>query len=40
MATPEHTYTDWEADLVQQLVRGTVGSDNDFLADYAKDPRS
>jgi hypothetical protein len=30
----------WEADLVQQLVRGTVGSDDDYLADYAKEPRS
>jgi hypothetical protein len=26
----------WEADLVQQLVRGTVGCDDDYLADYAK----
>ena len=30
----------WEADLVQQLVRGTVGWDDDYLADYAKEPRS
>ena len=30
----------WEADLVQQLVRGTVGWDDDHLADYAKEPRS
>ena len=29
----------WEANLVQQLVRGTVGWDDDYLADYAKDPR-
>ena len=26
----------WEADLVQQLVRGTVGWDDDYLTDYAK----
>jgi len=30
----------WEASLVQQLVRGTVGWDDDYLADYAKEPRS
>jgi hypothetical protein len=30
----------WEADLVQQLVRGTVGWDDDYLANYAKEPRS
>ena len=30
----------WEADLIQQLVRGTVGWDDDYLADYAKEPRS
>ncbi len=24
----------WEADLVQQLVKGTVGWDDDYLADY------
>ncbi|HEY1517158.1 MAG TPA: hypothetical protein VGF91_12115 [Solirubrobacteraceae bacterium] len=30
----------WEADLVQQLVRGTVGWDDDYLHAYAKDPRS
>ena len=30
----------WEADLVQQLVRGTVGWDDDYLADYAKERRS
>ena len=30
----------WEADLVQQLVRGTVGWDDDYLAHYAKEPRS
>ena len=30
----------WEANLVQQLVRGTVGWDDDYLADYAKEPRS
>ena len=24
----------WEADLVQQLVKGTVGYDDDYLADY------
>ncbi len=27
----------WEADLVQQLVKGTVGNDDDYLADY-KEP--
>ncbi len=30
----------WEANLVEQLVRGTVGWDDDYLADYAKEPRS
>ena len=30
----------WEADLVQQLVRGTVGWDDDYLAHYAKEPHS
>ena len=30
----------WEANLVQQLVRATVGWDDDYLADYAKEPRS
>ena len=30
----------WEANLVQQLVRGTIGWDDDYLADYAKEPRS
>lgn len=30
----------WEADLVQQLVRGTVGWDDDYLHHYAKEPRS
>jgi hypothetical protein len=30
----------WEANLVQQLARGTVGWDDDYLADYAKEPRS
>jgi hypothetical protein len=30
----------WEADLIQQLVRGTVGWDDDYLANYAKEPRS
>ncbi len=30
----------WEANLVQQLVRGTVGWDDDYLADHAKEPRS
>ncbi len=30
----------WEANLVQQLVCGTVGWDDDYLADYAKDLRS
>jgi hypothetical protein len=30
----------WEADLVQQLVRGTVRWDDDHLHAYAKDPRS
>jgi hypothetical protein len=30
----------WEANLVGQLVRGTVGWDDDHLADYAKEPRS
>ena len=29
----------WEASLVQQLVSGTVGWDDDYLADYAKKPR-
>ena len=24
----------WEADLVRQLVKGTVGWDDDYLADY------
>jgi len=24
----------WEADLVQQLVKGTVGWEDDYLADY------
>ncbi len=24
----------WEADLVQQLVKGTVGYDDDYLGDY------
>ena len=28
----------WEADLVQQLVRGTVGWDDDYLHAYAKEP--
>jgi hypothetical protein len=30
----------WEADLVQQLVRGTVGWDDDHLADYTTGRRS
>ena len=30
----------WEADLIRQLVCGTVGWDDDYLADYAKQPRS
>ncbi len=30
----------WEANLVEQLVRGTVGWDDDYLADYAKEPCS
>jgi hypothetical protein len=30
----------WEAGLVEQLVRGTVGWDDDYLANYAKEPRS
>jgi hypothetical protein len=30
----------WEADLVQQLVRGTVGWDDDCLDYYASDPRT
>ena len=30
----------WEANLVQQLVRGTVGWDDDYLVDYAKERRS
>ena len=30
----------WEADLIQQLVRGTVGWDDDYLPDYAKEPHS
>jgi hypothetical protein len=29
----------WEASLIQQLVHGTVGWDDDYLADYAKKPR-
>jgi hypothetical protein len=29
----------WEADLVQQLVRGTVGWDDDYLHTFAKEPR-
>ena len=29
----------WEADLIQQLVRGTVGWDDDYLANYANEPR-
>jgi hypothetical protein len=29
----------WEADLVQQLVNGTVGWHADYLAAYAKEPR-
>jgi hypothetical protein len=29
----------WEADLVIQLVRGTVGCDDDHLADYANGHR-
>jgi hypothetical protein len=24
----------WEADLVQQLIKGTVGYDDEFLSDY------
>ncbi len=28
----------WEADLIQQLVRGTVGWDDDYLANYAQEP--
>ena len=30
----------WEADLVEQLVRGTVGWDDDNRAAHAKEPRS
>ena len=30
----------WEADLVRQLVHGTVGWDDDYLASYAKEARS
>ena len=30
----------WEADLVQQLVRAPSAWDDDYLADYAKEPRS
>lgn len=30
----------WEADLIRQLVCGTVGWDDDYLADYAKQRRS
>jgi len=30
----------WEADLIQQLVRGTVGWDDDYLVGYAKEPHS
>lgn len=26
----------WEADLVQRLVKGTVGWDDDYLADYRR----
>jgi hypothetical protein len=26
----------WEADLVRQLVKGTVGWDDDYLADYTE----
>ena len=29
----------WEASLIQQLVHGTVGWDDDYLADYARKPR-
>lgn len=28
----------WEADLVRQLVKGTVGWDDDYLADYGEPP--
>ena len=28
----------WEADLVQRLVKGTVGWQDECLSDYAKDP--
>jgi hypothetical protein len=27
----------WEADLIRQLVRGTVGWDDDYLVDYRSD---
>ena len=27
----------WEADLVQRLVKGTVGGDDELLEDYVKD---
>ena len=30
----------WEADLIRQLVRGTVGWDDDYLVAYAKEHRS
>jgi hypothetical protein len=30
----------WEASLVDQLVHGTVGWDDDHLTAYAKEPRS
>ena len=30
----------WEANLVQQLVRGTVEWDDDYLTQYGKEPRS
>ena len=30
----------WEADLIQQLVHGTVGWDDNYLHHCAKDPRS
>ncbi len=29
----------WEAELVQRLVKGTVGWDDDYLADYAQSAR-
>jgi hypothetical protein len=38
-ALTSHRPDSWEADLIQQLVRGTVGWDDDYLDNYAKDHR-